>query len=64
MTIVILIMPETLYMPDQDIESQMANDDEETHKPYVRLMDLRSFVLVSKLIEIIDHTLKSENWTK
>lgn len=64
MTAAISIAPETSYMPDRDMEGQMEEDDEEAHKAYVRLMDSRFPVLVSKLIEIIDHALKSENWTK
>lgn len=64
MTEAISIAPETLYMPDQDMESQMEEDDEEAHKAYVRLIGSRFPVLFSKLIEIIDHALKSENWTK
>lgn len=51
-------------MPDQDIEDQIEEDDEEAHKTYVRLINLWFPVLISKLIKIIDHMLKSENWTK
>lgn len=64
MTAAISWVPETLYMPDLDMERQMEKGDEEAHKAYVRLMDSRFPVLVSKLIEIIDHALKSKNWTK
>lgn len=64
MTEAISSAPETLYMPDRDMERQMGKGDEEAHKAYVKLMDSQFPVLVSKLIEIIDHALKSENWTK
>lgn len=50
----ILIVPKTLYLLDQDMEDQMEEDDEKAHKAYVRLMDLRFPMLVSKRIEIID----------
>ena len=64
MVAAISIAPETSYMPDLDMERQMEEGDEEAHKAYVRLMDLRFPDLVGKLIEIIDHALKSENWNK
>lgn len=64
MTTAILIVPKISYMPDQDMEDQIEEDDEEAHKAYVRLINLRFPVFVSKLREIIDHMLKSENWTK
>lgn len=63
-TAAIATAPETLYVPDRDMEYQLAKDDEGAHKAYVRLMESRFPVLVSKLIEIINHALKSENWTK
>lgn len=43
------------------MEGQIREDNEEAYKAYVRLMNSRFLVLVSKLIEIIDHVLKSEN---
>lgn len=64
MTTAISIAPETSYMPDWDIKNQLEEDDEEAHKAYVQLMDLLFLILVNKLIEIIDHALKSENWAK
>lgn len=50
----ILIVPKILYLLDQDMEDQMAADDEEAYKAYVRLMGLQFPMLVSKRIEIID----------
>lgn len=38
MTAAISVAPETLYMPDQDMEGQMGEGDEEAHKAYVNLM--------------------------
>lgn len=64
MTATIATAPEISYVPDRDMEYQLAKDDKEAHKAYVRLMDSRFPVLVSKLIEIIDQALKSENWAK
>lgn len=64
MVAAISIAPETSYMPDLDMECRMEEGNEEAHKAYVRLMDSRFPDLVGKLIEIIDHALKSENWTK
>lgn len=64
MTKAISGVPETSYLPDRDMEDQMEERDEEAHKVYVQLMDLRFPMVVSKLIEIIDHALKSENWNK
>ncbi len=51
-------------MLNQNIESQMEEDDEKTYKTYVWLMDSQFFILINKLIEIINYMLKSENWTK
>lgn len=51
----------TLYMLDQNIENQIKKSNKEAHKAYIKLIDLRFFMLVNKLIEIINHMLKSKN---
>lgn len=61
MTEAISIAPETSYVPDRDMERAMGKGDEEAYKAYVKLMDSRFPNLVSKLIGIIDHALKSDN---
>ena len=50
--------PETSYMPDSEMETQMEQDNGEAHKAYVQLMDLRFPELVRQLIEIIDRALE------
>lgn len=59
MTEAISIAPETSYIPDRNMERQLVKGDKEAHKAYVRLMDSRFPLLVSKLIKIIDHALES-----
>lgn len=61
MSMAISIVPKTSYISDQDMGCQMSSDDEEAHKAYIWLMDLRFPCLISKLIEIINQALKSEN---
>lgn len=53
----ILIIPETLYILDIDMECQIEEDNEEVYKAYVRLMNSRFLIFISKLIAIIDYTL-------
>lgn len=51
-------------MLDLDMKNQIDKCDKKAHKIFVQLIDSRFPILVNKLIEIINHMLKSENWTK
>ncbi len=49
---------ETLYYPDQAMEKQIDNNDDETYKVYVKLIDKEFPGIVWKLIEIINNALE------
>ena len=57
----ILIIFKTSYMSDQNIKCQIEENNKKTYRFYIWLIDIQFFILMSKLIQIIDYILKFKN---